>query len=225
MTVLSGCVEYKPLMDVVVDAFYIRDGKHCLLSERNLYIVVCYLATFQLEELGLQQFSRMVKSMDVAKICKFLRFFFNVINLRTWIKDEWSQIYDSDHVNQKWIEPLQRWQPKVQELVDLLDDKQEKLSTRTSKKTEPKEFHLTVPNPRAILIPELVLQQEKVKPVPENTYRSPRLKQRLEGLKLKNRRRAEASFELLLEANINLFSCAAPKPDHKSLVSKTRDKK
>uniref|UniRef100_A0A8D2J2Y7 Cilia and flagella associated protein 99 n=1 Tax=Varanus komodoensis TaxID=61221 RepID=A0A8D2J2Y7_VARKO len=210
MTVLSGCVEYKPLMDVVVDAFYIRDGKHCLLSE-----LVCYLATFQLEELGLQQFSRMVKSMDVAKICKFLRFFFNVINLRTWIKDEWSQIYDSDHVNQKWIEPLQRWQPKVQELVDLLDDKQEKLSTRTSKKTEPKEFHLTVPNPRAILIPELVLQQEKVKPVPENTYRSPRLKQRLEGLKLKNRRRAENAVTAfnLFQGSVLLLSmplCLVP---------------
>ncbi|XP_062981969.1 cilia- and flagella-associated protein 99 [Elgaria multicarinata webbii] len=215
MAILSGCIEYKPLLDVVVNAFYIRDGKHCLMSERNLYVVVCYLATFQMEELGLQQFNRIVKSMDVAKICKFLRFFFNVMNLRTWIKDEWSQIYDSVYVNDKWIEPLQRWQPKVKQLIDLLDDKLDKDTTRTSKITEPNEFHLTIPNPRTILIPEQIQQQEKTKPVPENTYKPPRLKQYLEGIKLKNRRKAE---ELLLEANINQFSCAASKPDRKSLI-------
>ncbi|EMP35544.1 E3 ubiquitin ligase RNF4, partial [Chelonia mydas] len=67
---LAGCIEYKPLMDIVVNAFFVRDGKHCLSSERNLYVVICYLATFQLEELGLQQFSRIVKSLDIAKMYK-----------------------------------------------------------------------------------------------------------------------------------------------------------
>ncbi|XP_061485769.1 cilia- and flagella-associated protein 99 isoform X9 [Rhineura floridana] len=206
MATLSGCIEYKPLLDVVVNAFYIRDGKHCLLSERNLYVVVCYLATFKLEELGLQHFRRIIKSVDAAKICKFLRFFFNVTNLCTWIKDEWSQIYDSVFVKDNWIEPLLRWQPKVQQLIDLLDVKLNKYTLTTSKITEPKEFNLTVPNPRAILIPELIPQKEKRKPVPENIYKPPRLKQHLEGIKLKNRRKAE---ELLLEANVNQFSCAA----------------
>lgn len=35
-----------------------------------LLIVICYLATFQLEELGLQHFSRIVKSLDTAKMRK-----------------------------------------------------------------------------------------------------------------------------------------------------------
>ncbi|XP_042314367.1 cilia- and flagella-associated protein 99 [Sceloporus undulatus] len=216
METLCGCIEYKPLLDVVVSAYYSRDGKHCLLSERNLYIVVCYLAIFRLDELGLQQFSRMVKSMDVAKICKFLRFFFNSMNLNTWIKDEWNQIYDSVYVNNKWIKPLQRLQPKVQQLIDQLDDKFGKYITTTSKITEPKEFKLTVPHPRPILIPELILQQEKTKPIPVNTYKPPKLRQKLEQIKLENRRKAE---ELLLEANINQFNCAAPKNDHKSPIA------
>lgn len=38
MEVLSGCIDYKPLLDVVVNAFYIRDGKHCMLSDHNLYV-------------------------------------------------------------------------------------------------------------------------------------------------------------------------------------------
>lgn len=35
---LAGCVEYKSLLDVVVNAFFARDGRYCLISERNLYV-------------------------------------------------------------------------------------------------------------------------------------------------------------------------------------------
>ncbi|XP_070799612.1 cilia- and flagella-associated protein 99 [Pituophis catenifer annectens] len=218
MDILCGCLEYKTVLDVVVDAFYIRDGKHCLFSERNMYIVICYLATFRLEELGFQQFSKIIKSMDAAKICKFLRFFFNMVNLQTWIKDEWSQIYDSVYVNENWIEPLEKWQPKIQELINQLDNIADKHVTTTLKTTEPNEFHLTVPNPRAILIPEQIPRQEKTKPIPKNIYKPPRMKQHLERIKLKNRQQAE---ELLLEANINQFNCAAPKIDYKFYMKET----
>ncbi|XP_013920064.1 PREDICTED: cilia- and flagella-associated protein 99 isoform X2 [Thamnophis sirtalis] len=208
MAILCGCLEYKTLLDVVVDAFYIRDGKHCLFSERNMYI----------EELGLQQFSKIIKSMETAKICKFLRFFFNLVNLQTWIKDEWSHIYDSDYVNENWIEPLEKWQPKIQQLISQLDNIADKHAITLLKTTQPNEFHLTVPNPRAILIPEQIPRQEKTKPVPKNTYKPPRMKQHLERIKLKNRQQAE---ELLLEANINQFNCAAPKFDYKSSMKET----
>ncbi|XP_070607372.1 cilia- and flagella-associated protein 99 isoform X2 [Erythrolamprus reginae] len=219
MDILCGCLQYKTVLDVVVDAFYIRDGKLCLLSERNMYFVICYLATFQLEELGLQRFSKIIKSMDRAKICKFLRFFFNMVNLQTWIKDEWSQIYDSVYVNENWIEPLEKWQPKIQELINQMDKIEDKHVTIVLKKTEPHEFHLTVPNPRAILIPEQIPQQEKTKPVPKTTYKPPRMKQQLDMIKLKNRQQAEG---VLLEANINQFSCAAPVFDYRCYMKAAR---
>lgn len=38
---LAGCIEYKSLLDVVVNAFFVRDGKYCLISERNLYVGKC----------------------------------------------------------------------------------------------------------------------------------------------------------------------------------------
>nr|XP_056703774.1 cilia- and flagella-associated protein 99 [Euleptes europaea] len=213
MEILSGCIEYKPLLDVVVSAFYIRDGQHCMLSDRNLYVVVCYLATFQLEELGLQLFSKIVKSLGAAKICKFLRFFFNVVNLSTWIKDEWSQMYDSVYVTTNWIEQLLRWLPKVQQLTDELDDKLPNDISSSAKITEPKEFHLTVPRPRPVLIPALITPRKHTKQVPETIYKPPRLEQSLREIKLKNRQKAE---DLLLEANLNQFSCAAPKPEKES---------
>nr|XP_009918446.1 PREDICTED: cilia and flagella associated protein 99 isoform X2 [Haliaeetus albicilla] len=194
---LAGCIEYKSLFDVVVNAFFVRDGRYCLISERNLYIVICYLATFQLEELGLQHFSRIVKSLDTAKMQKFLRFFFNALYLNTWIKDEWSQFYDSLYVKENWIDPLLRWQPKVQQLIEQLTDKLSNRTTtvKTSMVTQPKEFNLTVPRPRAIPIPLPIPVLEKRPPVPPSTYKPPKEKKQLEEIKTKNRRKAENTHD------------------------------
>ncbi|XP_076191928.1 cilia- and flagella-associated protein 99 [Aptenodytes patagonicus] len=209
---LAGCIEYKSLLDVVVNAFFVRDGRCCLISERNLYIVICYLATFQLEELGLQHFSRIVKSLDTAKMQKFLRFFFNALYLNTWIKDEWSQFYDSLYVKENWIDPLLRWQPKVQQLIEQLTDTLSNRTTmvKSSTVTQPKEFNLTVPKPRAIPIPLPIPLLEKRPPVPPSTYKPPKEKKQLEEIKTKNRRKAE---DLLLKANANQFRCATMKPE------------
>ncbi|KFQ09692.1 hypothetical protein N330_13248, partial [Leptosomus discolor] len=209
---LAGCIEYKSLLDVVVNAFFVRDGRYCLVSERNLYIVICYLATFQLEDLGLQHFSRIVKSLDIAKMQKFLRFFFNALYLNTWIKDEWSQFYDSLYVKENWIDPLLRWQPKVQQLIGQLTDKLNNRATtvKTSTVTQPKEFNLTVPKRRAIPIPLPIPVLEKRRPVPPSTYKPPKEKKQLEEIKTKNRQKAE---DLLLKANANQFRCAAIKPE------------
>ncbi|XP_044537708.1 cilia- and flagella-associated protein 99 [Gracilinanus agilis] len=106
MEVLSGCLEYKKLLEVVVTAFYAHAGKKFLWCDYNLFIVICYLSTFCLDKIGLQGFSKIIKSLDSGKMYKFLQFFFNVINLSTWIKDEWSLIYDSTYVKETWIEPL-----------------------------------------------------------------------------------------------------------------------
>ncbi|XP_065490584.1 cilia- and flagella-associated protein 99 [Caloenas nicobarica] len=209
---LAGCIEYKSLLDVVVNAFFVRDGRYCLISERNLYIVICYLATFQLEELGLQQFSRIVKSLDTAKMQKFLRFFFNALYLNTWIKDEWSKFYDSPYVKENWIDPLLRWQPKVQQLIEQLTDKLSNRTTtvKTSRVTQPEEFNLTVPKPRAIPVPLPIGVLEKSLPVPPSTYKPPKEKKQLEKIKTKNRRKAQV---LLLKATANQFKCATMKSE------------
>ncbi|XP_074445122.1 cilia- and flagella-associated protein 99 isoform X2 [Larus michahellis] len=194
---LAGCIEYKSLLDVVVNAFFVRDGKYCLIAERNLYIVICYLAAFQLEELGLQHFSRIVKSLDTAKMQKFLRFFFNTLYLNTWIKDEWSQFYDSVYVKENWIDPLLRWQPRVQQLIEQLTDKLSNRTTtiKTSTVTQPEEFNLTVPKPRAIPIPLPIPVLEKRQPVPPSTYKPPKEKKQLEEIKRKNWRKAENTHD------------------------------
>ncbi|XP_045145403.1 cilia- and flagella-associated protein 99 [Echinops telfairi] len=168
LEVLSGCLEYRKLLKVVVDAFYVRDGRFCLWVDYHLFEVICYLATFQLEELGFQLFCKIIKSQPLDKMCKFLRFFFNPLYLCTWIKDEWSLIYETTHVQTNWISPLTRWQPKVQELITeletILANGQPVVKTKV-KVTEPKEFKLTVPRPRAIPVPEPVPVVAKPKPL------------------------------------------------------------
>ncbi|XP_071893920.1 cilia- and flagella-associated protein 99 isoform X2 [Anas platyrhynchos] len=142
---------------------------------------------------------------------KFLRFFFNALYLNTWIKDEWSRFYDSLYVKENWIDPLLRWQPKVQQLIEQLMDKLSNRTTtvKTSTVTQPKEFNLTVPKPRAIPIPLPIPVLEKGPPVPPSTYKPPKEKKQLKEVKIKNRQKAE---DLLLKANTDQFKCATTNP-------------
>ncbi|XP_043560051.1 cilia- and flagella-associated protein 99 isoform X1 [Chiloscyllium plagiosum] len=206
--VLSGCLQYKPLLNVVVSEFYMLDGRNFLRSECNLYVVICYLAIFRLEELGLRHFTKIVNSQPANKMHQFLRFFFDSLNLTTWIKDEWCQIYDVAYVNQMLIDPLLRWQPDINNLIDHLANK---MANRISKKLEsqpvtvPREFNITKPKPQSIPMPEEIQLLQTRRKIPRSTYEPPKEQQLLETLKRKNRHRAE---EHLMESNIDAFRCA-----------------
>ncbi|XP_047703300.1 cilia- and flagella-associated protein 99 [Prionailurus viverrinus] len=211
LEVLSGCLEYQKLLAVVVDAFYVRAGCLCPRADYSLFEVICYLATFQLEELGFQLFCDIVRSQPVDKMRKFLGFFFNPLNLCSWITDEWSLIYETAYVQENWIGPLMRWQPEVQKLINQLEEvlaNQSVVSKTKAKVTEPKEFNLTVPRPRSIPVPEPVPVVAKSKPVPRSTYQPPKEQQLLETTKRHNRWKAE---ELLLRANMEEMRCAVPR--------------
>ncbi|KFV08486.1 hypothetical protein N339_02715, partial [Pterocles gutturalis] len=190
---LAGCIEYKSLLDVIVNAFFVRDGRYCLISERNFYKALQVSKCCYSRSPGFA--SRIVKSLDAAKMQKFLRFFFNALYLNTWIKDEWSRFYDSLYVKENWIDPLLRWQPKVQQLIEQLTDKLNNCTTtvKTSAVTQPKEFNLTAPKPRAIPVPLPIPVLGKRLPVPPSTYKPPKETKQLEEIKIKNRRKAEVN--------------------------------
>ncbi|XP_026304059.1 cilia- and flagella-associated protein 99 isoform X2 [Piliocolobus tephrosceles] len=193
---------------------FLPDGEKLAVRvdhETPCFLVICYLATFLLEELGFQLFCNIIKSQPVDKMCKFLRFFFNPLHLCSWIKDEWSLIYEPAHVKENWIDPLKRWQPKVQELINHLESMSASQSSplkTKAKVTEPKEFNLTAPKSRTIPAPEPVPVVAKPRPVPQSTYQPPKEQQQLETVKRHNRRKAE---ELLLRANIEELRCAMPR--------------
>ncbi|XP_042244219.1 cilia- and flagella-associated protein 99 [Thunnus maccoyii] len=211
LDVVSGCVEYKKLLDVVINAFYGQNGKYLSRDDRSQLVIICYLATFVLDDLGLQSFSNVVKSLDIKKMHKFLSFFFT--NLTTWIQEKWNNIYDAAYVEKHWIGPLLRWRPEIDILLDQLAVKMSRgsqVKKAPIKTTEPQEFSLNKPKPRALPMPELIPQQERHKPVPNSTYKAPKEMQMIEEIKQKNHQKTE---ELLYEANMKQFRCANP---HKS---------
>ncbi|XP_078287987.1 cilia- and flagella-associated protein 99 [Rhinoraja longicauda] len=208
--VLSGCLYYRPLLNMVVNGFYIRDGKTFLRLDWNLYAVICYLATFRLKELGLKHFTKFINSQDTNKMHKFLKFFFDAGNLNTWIKDEWCQLYEVAYVTEKLIDPLLSWQPDIMDIIEHLANV---LANKVVHKKEsqpvtvPNEFNITKPKPRSIPMPEEIPQLEVQRKIPSSTYNPPKEKEMLEKITKKNHLAAE---EHLLQANTDLCRCAIP---------------
>uniref|UniRef100_A0A3P8UC37 Cilia and flagella associated protein 99 n=1 Tax=Amphiprion percula TaxID=161767 RepID=A0A3P8UC37_AMPPE len=208
LDVVSGCIEHKKLLDVVISAFYDWNGKRLSRGEDSQF-VICYLTTFILDDLGLQNFSNIVRSLDIKKMHTFLSFFFS--NLTTWIQEKWSSIYDAAFVEKHWIGPL-LWRPEIDILMDQLAVKisqKNQFKKAPVKTTEPQEFSLSKPKPRPLPSPEIFLQHKICKPVPNSTYRPPKEMQIIEEIKEKNHQKAEH----LYEANTKQFRCVNP---HKS---------
>ncbi|XP_072221491.1 cilia- and flagella-associated protein 99 [Leuresthes tenuis] len=208
LDVVSGCIEYKKLLDVVVNAFYGQKWKQLSRGDRSQYVIICYLITFALDELGLQHFRNIIISLGIKKMHTFLNFFFS--NLTSWIQEEWNGIYEAAFVEKHWIGPLLRWHPDINILMDQLAatiSQGSQVKKAPVKTTEPREFSLTKPKPRPLPLPELIPQQEKCKPVPNSTYRAPKEMQIIGEIKEKNHQKAE---ELLYEANMTQFRCVNP---------------
>ncbi|XP_073682524.1 cilia- and flagella-associated protein 99 [Garra rufa] len=215
---LYGCIMHKKLLDVVVNIFYNHHGKKLYRVDRNMFIVVCYLAMCCLDDLGLEQFSRIIKSLDISKIHKFLSFFFNVSNLTIHIQREWSHIYDTAIVENNWITPLLRWCSEIEVLLDQLAKRMGRgnLPKKSPRKnTKPREFDLTRPKARSLPAPEVIPQQDKSKPhvVPATTHRSPKEPEILDEMKQMNRQK---SLQILNEANFQQFRCANPQKSEKT---------
>ncbi|KAF6732899.1 Cilia- and flagella-associated protein 99 [Oryzias melastigma] len=164
LNIVSECIEQKKLLDVVVNAFYGTTGKLMSRRDRNQFVIICYL-TLSLDDLGLQNFCNIIKSIGTKNICMFLNFYLS--NLTSWIKEEWSCIIDAAFVEEYWINPLLRWRPEIYKLLSLLAAKtcqdNQKMKV-TSKVTVPQEFSFSKPKPRLPSMPELNQEQEKPKP-------------------------------------------------------------
>lgn len=214
--VFSECVRYSDLMHVVLNGFYNKDGKKTLRSEQNLYLVICYLATFRLDELGMAHFRKFVSSQDINRMYRFLSFFLNEKNLLSWIKDGWEKYYEHVFVQTSLLSPLQRWMPELNDMLSQMKntiDNRLKPKSRAGSVTEAKPFNITQPRPRSIPIPEPIPKLQKHKPAPLTLYEKPAEFEMLQRTKDANRRRAE---ERLMEASRIQFACANPNKSQKT---------
>ncbi|XP_076105059.1 cilia- and flagella-associated protein 99-like isoform X3 [Mytilus galloprovincialis] len=214
--VFSECVRYSNLMEVVLNGFYNKDGKTTLRSEQNLYHVICYLATFRLDELGMAHFRKFVSSQDINKMYRFLSFFLNERNLLTWIKDGWEKYYEHVFVQTSLLSPLQRWMPEIDDMLSMMKstiDNRLKPKSRAGSVTETRPFNITQPRPRSIPVPEPIPKLKKHKPAPVTLYDKPVELEMIQRTKEANRRRAE---ERLMEASRLQYACANPNKSQKT---------
>ncbi|KAJ0044241.1 hypothetical protein NL108_004334 [Boleophthalmus pectinirostris] len=195
---VSGCIEHKQLLDAVVNLFY-RSTESVSKSDLSMYHIVFYLTTCFLDQLGLKCFGSIVKSLGVHKVQTFLLFFFS--NLTTLVQEKWVSIYDAEHVQKQWIEPTLRWRPEIIALLEQLAVKTacwSQLRKAPTKTTEPQEFALTRPKPRALPVLEIIPKVDKVRPVPRTTYKAPKEMKIIEDIKQNNQQKNE---RLLYEVN------------------------
>ena len=215
--VFAGCVRHRSITKVVVDAYYATDGKNCLRTDKNLYTVLCYLALFRLEELGVGYVRKLVASQDINKMFKFLKFFFNEENIKTWMTDEWCKLYDHTYVETTLVSTLLSWLPELHDVVLL--NLEEKITTRLvpeqpkKPSTDVTPFKLTQPRPRSIPAPARIPKLKPSKPVPQSTYTTPSVNARLQEARSKNRKKAESNFHT---ANMSQFQCANPQKSGKT---------
>ncbi|KAM4723409.1 cilia- and flagella-associated protein 99 isoform 1-T1 [Anableps anableps] len=214
LDVVAGCVEYEALLNVVIDTYYDQNKNWLSKSDLNSFTIICYLAIFSLDRLGLERFSSIVKSLGILKMYLFLDFFLS--NLTSWIQEEWNSIYDAEFVEKYWIAPLLRWRPEINHLMDQLVAAKESEGNKASIKTtqcQEFKFHKCKPRPLLLPEPELIPIPEKFMPVPNSTYTAPREMQIIEEIKKENQQKAE---ELLFEANVNQFRCRNPEKSERT---------
>nr|CAB3230279.1 RSP4/6 uncharacterized protein LOC100183762 [Phallusia mammillata] len=208
--VFSGCVQYRKLLGVVVDGFYVTDGKNSLRSDSSLYSVLCYLLIFRLDELGIGHFRKFLNTQNVNKMYKFLKFFLDDKNFKSWVHDEWCKQYDSIFVEQEIVSSIEKWKCDLDGILLYLEDIiNNKISNKQRSKTptNPRPFKLTDPKPRSIPLPEKIPKLKKSKPVPMHIYKEPTEAKVIESIREENRLKAT---EKLLEANEYQFQCANP---------------
>ncbi|XP_071946919.1 cilia- and flagella-associated protein 99-like [Antedon mediterranea] len=215
--VFSGSVQHAKVINVVTEGFFRSDGWNSLKSDKNLYTVLCYLSLYRLDELGMANYRKFIRTQDVNKMFKFLSFFLNEKNLHSWIKDEWCKIYEHTYVQVNLISPIQRWLPELNELIIQLQDKiDNKLKAKSPKTvTEISPFKLTKPRPRSVPVPEKIPTVSKPKDVPKTTYKLPSEQKLIQEARERNRRHTE---EQLLGATKSQFKCASKEKSEKTKI-------
>ncbi|XP_067935947.1 cilia- and flagella-associated protein 99-like [Watersipora subatra] len=208
--VFSGVLRYQNVALVVTKPFYNTQGKGVPFSHESLLKVLTYLALFRIDEIGMAHFRRFVRTQDFNIMYKFLNFFTNDANLRSWMKDEWCKLYDVTFVQTTLLSPITRWLPELRELVEELKKKVDARQGSSKKElplTKVQEFNLTRPRPRSVPLPQPIPKLKKHKPVPKTVYEPPKEIGKLQEKRVENRRAAEGR---LMDSSKKQFTCANP---------------
>eukprot|EP00729_Bicosta_minor_P012003 gene12003-30736_t len=201
--IFHGIIRYKKLLKVILDGFYAEETGINTPKDHPLFEVTLYLTLMLFSDLGGEAVEQMLRSLsrvEMRKVLHVLRFTWDVDNMRTWIKDEWTLLYDRHYVHDRLLQPAEDNWGEMQEILDRMDKSVVgKLPPRKpAPVTQAKPFNLTQPKPRTILVPKPVPNKPKHTPIPKSMYSIPLEKEALERKRRANRAKAERD---LLTAN------------------------
>ena len=196
-----GIVRYKKLLRVVTDGFYAEEKGLNTPKDHPLFEVSLYLTLVLFTDLGAEAVEQMLKSLsrvEARKVLHLLRFTWDVDNMRTWIKDGWSLLYDRHYVHDRLLQPAEDNWNDMQDILDHLERSViGKLPSRTpAPVTQTKPFNLTQPKARTIPVPKPVPNQSKFTPIPMSLYNTPLEQEALERKRATNRAKAARTLEV-----------------------------
>eukprot|EP00118_Oscarella_pearsei_P022390 m.258268 g.258268 ORF g.258268 m.258268 type:complete len:669 (+) comp40413_c2_seq41:4483-6489(+) len=214
--VFSGCVQFRKLIKIVTDNFYLKIGRNFKRTDVGLFQVLAYLSMFRLEELGIGSFRKLINTQSTAKMHKFLTFMFDDMAIKTWISEEWCKVYDQTFVQTNVVSPLLHLHSQMQEVIAQLSDKLDNITRprRVQAATKPKPFNLTKPRPRDVPTPEQIPKLKPHRPVPESTYSAP---SQLESIAKAREANKKKATDLLDDVAKSSPACAVAQKSERAL--------
>jgi len=178
---LYGCVRYKAALKALITSFYYVNSATTSRGDYTKYLILSYLALFRLEELGLENFRKLVDSQAPEKMHVFLSFVFSKELLEKWVKDEWIKHFDLNFVEGTIIRDVERHAGAISDLCAEMSSRAfglSQLREEASKQagipevfakppTVPQPFNITPARPVRVPEPIAIVQQVKASPMPE----------------------------------------------------------
>ncbi|KAK4470442.1 hypothetical protein MN116_005995 [Schistosoma mekongi] len=198
--------KYRNVLRQCVTKLYNISSFTLLPSLKSQFVFLFYVSLFGMEifgENGLKYFLLCSKVHYSKELLRFLC----THKIISEIKSEWVSVYDETFVEEFLIKPLEKWRPTFKALQKYLESEDNTLYPRKVTgnirkiarlaefilySTEIQPFVLTLPKPRSVLIPEIVIpEMQKMRDPPPSTYTQPPEISLLETEKIKNRQQIE----------------------------------
>ena len=187
-----GCVRYAKMLGAFTKTMYHARGGDILRSDRDLYVVYAYLLLLRLDELGWDQFERLLGANSEQKMLPLMKFAFDERVLDDLMRDQWLKIYDPPWVDNV-LASLLSWRHEADDLIARYEDEvhfaklgdgarkkheswmttdaiENELAGRKGPKlngvTVPKPFKLHPPKPKPLPARYEPPKKPKIKPVP-----------------------------------------------------------
>ena len=116
-----GCVRYAKMLGAFTKTMYHARGGDILRSDRDLYTVYAYLLLLRLDELGWDQFARLLGANSEQKMLPLMKFAFDERVLDDVMRDQWLKIYDPPWVDNV-LASLLSWRHEADDLVARYED-------------------------------------------------------------------------------------------------------